>query len=73
MRFLNCIVNKTPILFSDGSYLLCNLNNFNKNIYYNMSVSKIDIKVNFIDKKVINNIRVDQSKLLYSNTIKKNV
>ena len=71
MKILNYIVYKTPVLFSDGSYLFCNLNNFNKTIYYNMPVFKINIKINFIDKKVRNNINIDQSKLLFLNTIKK--
>lgn len=67
MRILNYTVNKTPILFSDGSYSLCNLNNFNKNVYYNMFPLKIDIKTDFIDKKISSN----KSELLYLNTRKK--
>ena len=69
MKFLNFTLNKTPVLFSDGSYLLCNLNNFNKNTYNKMLFFKIDTKTNFINTKINNN----QSKLLYLNTRKKNV
>ena len=67
MRSLNCIVIKTLTLFSDGSYSFCNLNNFNKNVYCNTPIFKVDINLSFINKNSNNKVKIIKPELFRYN------